>query len=1035
MEQKFHLHYSLKKHLQQSMLFVMFLTLSVCGFSQISGVVMDEENDETLIGASILVKSTSTGTVTDIDGKFNVNAKEGDVLVISYTGYADQDVTVGAEKMLTIKMSQGVSLDEVVVTGYSSQTRGDITGSVASVDMLEAVKTPVVNAAEALQGRVTGVSVVTSGRPGDAPKINVRGFGTSNNTNPLYIIDGLQTDDPNALNNIDVNDIDQMNVLKDAAAAIYGARASNGVVIITTKGGGYNMKEPVISINAYTGFTEIANAPELLNAQQHGDMIWQSQTNDGFTPEHPQYGNGASPVVPSSIVGYTRVASYDPITFAPVGTFTAPVTAGGTDWVDAVTQRAPTSNISFSIANGEERGKYYLSASYLKRDGIMRETGFERASTKLNAEYKFGDRVTVGQHMNIAVTNARLGVDEAIENSLRMTPLLPVLDADENYTGVAGPGLSNTRNPAAQLYRSRNDYNKRFSAFGDVYLGIELLEGLTAKTVVAGGLNTLNTRSFTALDPEHGEPISTNSLNEQTQNANNWSWTNTLNYQKTFGNHYINAIAGVEALKQNGRGLDVTRAGYLFEDPSFYLLGNGSAAANINNAYAGATSLYSIFSSANYSFQDKYFLTGTLRRDESSRFLGDNKSAVFPSISAGWDISKEAFFPQGSALNRVKLKGSWGQLGNQTLPAANPTINISNLNESLANYSFNGSSIATGALLSQVGNADLKWETSVTTNFGIELGVWNNKLLIGAEFFSILTEDLITRDFGLISSTAIDAGAPLVNLGDIKNTGIDLELSFANTTSGGFGYDFGVNFSKYKNEVVSLINDTPVSGRSDIRNGAVTRTEVGEAMSYFYGRQVTGLDENGRFMYEDVDGNGEINDDDRTIIGSPHPDFTYGINMKFDYKGIDATFFFTGSQGNDIYNYNKVFTEFGLFFNGNRSANVLNAWTPSNTGTDVPALSTSYPLEEASANSYFVEDGSYFRLRSLQLGYTLPTAATEKIKASSVRFYVQASNVFTLTKYTGFDPEIVSYDNLSLGIDSRIYPISKGLTFGANINF
>ena len=1038
MEQKSYLNYSLKQHLQRFSLFVMFLALSVCGFSQISGVVLDAENDEALIGASILVKSTSTGTVTDIDGKFNVNAKEGDVLVISYTGYADQDVTVGADKVLTIKMSQGVSLNEVVVTGYSSQTRGDITGSVASVNMLEAVKTPVVNAAEALQGRVTGVSVVTSGRPGDAPKINVRGFGTSNNTNPLYIIDGLQTDDPNALNNINVDDIDQMNVLKDAAAAIYGARASNGVVIITTKGGGYNMKKPAISVNAYTGYTEIANTPGLLNAQQHADMIWQSQINDGLTPEHPQYGNGASPVVPSSIVDYRRVVSYDPITFSVPGddnNFRAPVTAGGTDWADAITQNAQASSVSFSIANGEERGKYYLSGGYLKRDGILKHTGFERANTKLNAEYKFTDRVTVGQHINIAISKTRLGVDEAIENSLRMTPLLPVRDADGEFTGVAGPGLSNTRNPAAQLFRSRNDFQKRFSAFGDVYLAVELIEGLTAKTVLAGGINTLNSSAFTALDPEHGEPISTNSLSVQDQTLNNWNWTNTLNYQKTFGDHYLNAIAGVEAVKENSRGTRISRSGYLFEDPSFYLLSNGSGAPNVDQAFIGASSLFSVFGSANYSFQDKYFLTGTLRRDESSRFLGDNKSNIFPSVSGGWDISQEDFFPTGSALNRIKLKGSWGQLGNQTLPADNPTINISNLNESLANYSFDGTSVTTGALLSQVGNPNLRWETSVTTNFGIELGAWNNKLLFEVEFFNINTEDLITRDFSSISTTAIDAGAPLVNLGDIRNRGIDLNLSFADKTSSGFGYDIGVKFSKYSNEVISLINDAPVAGRQDLRNGSVTRTEVGQPMSYFYGRQVNGFDENGRFTYEDINGDGEITDDDRTIIGSPHPDFTYGINMKFDYKGFDASFFFTGSQGNDIYNYNRVFTDFGLFFNGNRSDRLLDAWTPSNTDTDVPALTGSYPLEEASANSYFVEDGSYFRLRSLQVGYTLPKTLLERIKVGSFRVYVQASNVFTLTKYSGFDPEIISYDNLSLGIDSRIYPISKGLTFGANINF
>lgn len=527
----------------------------------------------------------------------------------------------------------------------------------------------------------------------------------------------------------------------------------------------------------------------------------------------------------------------------------------------------------------------------------------------------------------------------------------------------------------------------------------------------------------------------TNTLAEQNQTGYNWNWTNTLNYLKTFGDHYVNAIVGVEALKDQGKGMGVSRTGYLFEDPTFYLLSNGSGIPNVDYVYSGYNTLFSIFGSVNYSFQDKYFATVTLRQDESSRFLGDNKSDIFPSFSAGWDITKEAFFPESSVLNRLKLKGSWGQLGNQTLPANNPTINISNLNESLANYSFNGSSVATGAMLSQVGNPNLKWETSVSTNFGIEMGMFDNRLILNAEFYNINTKDLITRDFSLISSTAIDAGAPLVNLGDIRNRGVDLELGYADKTSGGFGYDISFYVSRYKNEVTSLINDSPVAGRQDLRNGAVTRTEVGGEMSYFYGRKISGFDEKGRFVYEDVDGSGTIDDDDRTNIGSPHPDFTYGINLKFDYKGLDASLFFTGSQGNEIYNYNKVFTDFGLFFNGNRSTRVLDAWTPSNTDTDVPALTTSYPLEEASANTYFVEDGSYFRLKNLQIGYTLPSAITDKAKIQSLRIYVQATNLFTITDYTGFDPEVISYDNLSLGVDRRVYPLSKGFTFGTNIRF
>lgn len=1030
------LYFNLTTHLKQGIMTLLFLGTCAMGFAQVSGTVVDDRTDETLIGASVLVQGSTEGAITDIDGRFTLpNAKEGDVLSISYIGYNDLEFTVGADSEIVIRLSQGISLDEIVVTGYATQTRGDITGSVASVDMIEAVKTPIVNAAEALQGRVTGVSVVTNGNPGDAPKINIRGFGTSNNTNPLYIIDGLQTDDPNALNYINPDDIDQMNVLKDGAAAIYGARASNGVVIITTKGGGYDMDKPVFNVNAYTGSATISNQPGLLNAQQHADMIWQSQVNDGLTPSHPQYGDGSSPVVPNSVVGYTRVASYDPIVFAPVGEYNATVAPGGTNWIDAITQSAKLTSLSFSVANGEENGKYYLSANYLKRDGILNHTGFTRGGVKVNSEYKAGSKVKIGQHFNMSYTQGNRGTDEAIEGALRMTPLLPVMDDSGNFTGVAGPGLSNTRNPAAQLYRTRNDYGKNFSLLGDVYASAEIMDGLTAKTVIAGNFGAFDSRAFTALDPEHGEPISTNTLNEQNVTRYSWNWTNTLNYLKTFGDHYINGIVGVEALKESSKGMGVSRQGYLFEVPEFYLLSNGSGAPNVDYAFEGASSLYSLFASANYNFKEKYYVTATLRQDESSRFSGDNKSDIFPSFSLGWDMSKEDFFPQDGFFDRVKFKGSWGQLGNQTLPANNPTINISSLNETSANYSFDGTTVTTGAILSQVGNPDLRWETSESTNFGVDLSMLDHRFQVTLEYFNIKTKDLVTRDFSSISSTAIDAGAPLVNLGDIKNTGFDFSMGYGDRTSSGFGYDISFNISSYKNEVVSLINDAPVAGRGDLRNGAVTRSEVGDELSYFYGREITGFDESGRFTYADINGDGVITDDDRTKLGSPHPDFTYGINMKFDYKGFDASFFFTGSQGNEIYNYNKVFTDFGLFFNGNRSDRVLDAWTPSNTDTDVPALTTSYPLEEASANSYFVEDGSYFRLRNLQVGYTLPSSLTDKANLESLRIFVQATNVFTITDYQGFDPEIISYDNLSLGIDRRIYPMSKVLTVGANVRF
>lgn len=1008
-------------------------------FSQnkkITGEVKDSSGNP-LPGVSILVKGTTRGVDTDFDGNYSISdVSASNELVFSYLGMISQTIAVGNNSQIdVVLLDDATSLDEVIVMGYSSQTRGDLTGSVASIDMDEALKAPVVTAAEALQGRSTGVTVISNNTPGSAPKINIRGFGTTNNTNPLFIIDGVQTDDPNALNNLNPSDIDQMNVLKDGAAAIYGARAANGVVIITTKGGGYNQSKPTVTLDMYTGFSQIANTVDMLNPEQHAQMLFQSQVNDGVSPSHPQYGDGTF-TVPSSIVRYNRVKSYKPITLFGEGEKSAAVTPGGTDWIDAMTASALTNNIALSLSNGNETGKYFMSLGYLTRDGVAAYTGFERLSTRLNSEFKIGDKITIGEHMNVSFTNTQSGNSEAWEMALRMTPLLPVYDDEGLFAGSRAPGIGNTRNPVAQNYRTRDDYAKRYAAFGDVYLNWEIIENLSFKTTLGGGFNTFDSRRFTSLDPEHGEPIGINNLNEQDQTASNWIWSNVLSYNKTYKEHSINALLGYEALKNSDKGKGVTVSDFLFETPDFYLLNNGAVPPKVDYAYDNSNSLASVFATVNYSFRDKYYATVTLRNDTSSRFLGDNKSATFPSFSGGWIMSKEDFFNADGFVNRLKLKGSWGQLGNQTLPVNNPTINISSLNSSQADYYFDGANISSGAIISAIGNPNLKWETSETLNFGVELAMLDSRLNMSVEGYQIKTKDLISQDFGLISTTAIDASAPYVNLGDIQNTGFDLGIGWNDTTDSGFSYGASLNLSRYKNEVVKLIGGAPVGGRTnELRGQQPTRTEEGEEMSYFYGRKVIGLSDTGRFVYEDVNGDGTVDDDDRTNIGSPHADFTYGLNLSGAYKGFDAQLFFTGSQGNDIYNFNKFYTDFPAFVNGNRSTRVLNAWTPSNTNTTVPALSTSITNNEGDPNSYYVEDGSFFRLKNIQIGYSLSENITSKMNISSARFYLQATNLFTITDYSGFDPEIISQNNLSLGVDNRIYPNSKIFTMGVNFKF
>ncbi|UJH90361.1 SusC/RagA family TonB-linked outer membrane protein [Antarcticibacterium sp. 1MA-6-2] len=553
----------------------------------ISGMVTDQ-NGIPLPAVNVYVKGTTTGTQTDFDGNYSLEASPGQTLIFSFVGYATKEVIVGDQQTLDVNLEEDTSqLDEIVVMGYTAQTRGDVTGSVSSVDISEATKAPIVNAAEALQGRVTGVTVLNDGSPGSSPVVRIRGYGTSNNNNPLYIIDGVQTDDPSILNSLNANDIEQMNVLKDGAAAIYGARASNGVVIVTTKGGGYLMQKPTVSIDTYVGFSRASNLPDLLNAQQHGEMIFQSLRNDGAPITHAQYGSGASPVVPNTIQGVN-----------------APVTVpqGGTNWLEEIFRDAPTYNASVSFQNGNEFGKYLMSINYLKREGIQLETGFERAATRLNSEFKIMEKLRVGQHLNISHSNTRGG--NQINFALRSSPLLPVRDDNGNFTGsyTAAAGLGNAENPVAILNRSSDNYNKSLRIFGDIYASLEVLEHLNIKTSIGADIQNYNGRFFTALNPEHSEPRSTNTLAEQDAQNFQWIWTNTINYDNNIGDHSINAVASIEALAQSGKGKGINRNGYLFENPDFYLLSNGSGAPIVSYAYDGKSTLYSFFGTANYNY-------------------------------------------------------------------------------------------------------------------------------------------------------------------------------------------------------------------------------------------------------------------------------------------------------------------------------------------------------------------------------------------------------------------------------------------------
>ena len=562
-------------------------------------------------------------------------------------------------------------------------------------------------------------------------------------------------------------------------------------------------------------------------------------------------------------------------------------------------------------------------------------------------------------------------------------------------------------------------------------------------------MRDLNGRYFTALNPEHGEAISNNTLSEQSFRQDSWVVTNFLNYKNSFGDHTLDLLVGTESTKNNYKGFGALRTNYLFEDPSFYLLSNGSGVPVISGAGASSNSIFSLLATANWSYGGKYFATATVRKDDTSRFAKATSDAIFPSGSLAWLVSNEDWF-DSSVFDTLKIRASYGELGNQEIGISNADINISNINEFTGAYAFGGSGGATaGAVIAAKGNPLLTWETMTSKNFAIDAGFFDNKMTMTLDVFENVTDGLVAQDTQKISTTAIDASAPYTNLGSMKSSGFDLSLNYTDVTSSGLTYSISANATKAVNEVTELISEA-YSGSSQ-RIGTMTRTSVGEPISYFYGRKVLGIFQNdaevaahatkdgagpGRFKYEDINGDGVINDSDRTKIGDPHPDLIFGVNMNFAYKSWDMSMFWNGSLGNDIFDYTALYYETPYFFNGNRSTRVLDSWSPTNTGAELPALSeTTLNSEFSTANSFFVRDGSYVRLRSLQIGYTLPDTIASKLGASSARVYYNGTNLLTLTDFTGLDPEVPRGGALDIGVYSAQYPSNSISSLGINIKF
>ena len=1036
----------------------------------ITGTISDEMGP--LPGASVLVRGTTNGTQTDFDGNFTIDAPSDATLVISYIGYKSVQIAIDGQTTINVTLEEDASkLDEVVVTGYGTQAKRDLTGAVSVVDVDELLATPATTFAQQLQGRAAGVSIINDARPGGEATVRIRGFGTVGNNDPLYIIDGVPTQ---AQANLNPNDIESMQILKDASAAsIYGSRAGNGVIIITTKKG--KMGAPKITYDTYYGTQSAAEDVDALNSRELGQYLYLADLYAGKTPGHGQYtfGSNGEVTIPDFVFpsgANQGDAGTDPSLYAlEEGNIYAITRSADTNWWKAVTQSAPIQSHNIAASGATDKARYAFSLGYFSADYITKFTSYDRISLRANTEFKgLNDKLTIGENFTASFDNQKgqFNNDEeqnAVSAGYKHHPLLPIYDIAGNFAGARGANLGNNFNPFASLSRNQDDRTFRLRLLGNVYADYALTDNLKVRSSFGVDVRALRQRDLGRPQPEYVEGNFINSSNAREEYEYQWTWTNTINYTKTFNEvHNVSAYVGVESIQQFEERFGAGRQRFAFETPnilSYLSLGNATTASNygfVNQDYT----LWSQFGKIDYAYAGKYLAGVTLRNDSSSRFQSAARSALFPAFSVGWRMSDENFLKDVTWINDLKLRYGWGQTGNQQIGDYNAfTTFRSDIGTGGYPIDGNTGSPTIGFSTRAFGNPNAKWETTTSNNFGLDLVMLDNKVTLNLDVWNRVTTDMLFQV--PVTYTAGQADEPRFNVGGVTNNGIDLALGFSDK-KGDFGYSINANVSQYTNNVDQLSEsaDTRFFGSSR-RVPALTVTQAGSPLSSFYGFRTEGIfnsqaeadawptygDYNapGKLKVSDINGDGVINDDDRTVIGNPHPDFTYGINLDFSYKDLSLNIFGNGSQGNDIYNYVRYFADFNTF-QGNRSSRALyGAWQPTNPQSDPSTWiaanpNATVPIMDANdqissrPSSYFIEDGSFFRIKNVQLTYSFPEEVLSSIGGiSRASIYIQGQNLATFTKYSGLNPEVQTGNNTNLGYDGGFLPVSKTFLLGLNI--
>ena len=1012
----------MKRTILSAILLLLVAVLSQAQNITVHGTVLSKTDDEPLIGASVLCQATKAGVATDIDGQFRITVPEGSKLKFSYVGF--NSIELPASSQMTVYLSENSELlDEVVVVGYQTVRKADLTGAVSVMDMDEPLSENSGNIMNSMAGKLPGVNVVPDAAPGGTGSIRVRGMSTANSSNdPLYVIDGVPTDNINCIN---PSDIETMQVLKDAASAsIYGSRAANGVVVITTKHGkGDRM---AININYAVSAQTIASRYNMLDADQWGVAYWAASRNSNITPSHVLYGNGETPVLQPFVNGSPNFPTTN------------------TDWQDEVYHTAWTNNLTASISNNTEKGSVMMSLNYINQNGNIRDTFYERFSARVNTRYDFNKYISAGENLMVARWKNR-GMDVAGDRGIPFTamsqhPALPVRGLDGAWTRPLELIGSDLANPVQLIENAKDNDLASWRILGNAYLEVKPIDGLTLKS----NIGIEHSQYFNNTLGRMVNPGDVNSVSSVYGQGDTWTWTNTANYTKTFAKkHHLTVLIGTEAIGYTFRDVSASREGYAFEDSDYMQIGAGTGTRN-NGGGKTQWSVFSLFGKADYNYADRYLASFTIRRDENSRFAKGFRAGVFPAFSVAWRPTQEEFFPHNNVLTDLKIRYSWGQNGNANIPALYPAYSTYIFNTGNGAYDISGtnSSTTSGITLASTGNPELRWETTTQNNIGIDLMFFGGALNLSADYYIKKTRDMLTIPPAL--DVAGENAAMWLNTGDMKNTGWELTLSYLSPQYGDFSWNGSLNLSQYKNKLVTLNSRQKFIGGDQ-------RLIPGQPMGVYYGYVCDGIFQNdievanhatqagaapGRLMYRDLDGNGVIDDNDRCIIGDPNPDLSMGLNLTFKYKAFSLDMFFAGDFGFDIQNHMKrqlLFMDYGNL-STNRGEDILNAWRPDNTDTDIPALSLTDDNNEKRFSTYFVENGSYLKMKYLKLSYSLPNKIIKKIGASSLDVFGQVENVFTITKYTGLDPEILPGE-YGARIDNGAYPRPRTFTLGLNLMF